>query len=83
MDATGKNMDETLYHSMIGALVYLTTSRLDIMYNICKCAIVQSAPKKSHLSAVKRIIRYLIKIQDLGIWFSHSSNFDLINFFRC
>ena len=44
---------------MIGSLLYLTASKLDIMFNVCLCARFQSYPKESHLIAVKRIIRYL------------------------
>ena len=50
---------------MIGSLLYLTTSRLDIMYSVCLCARFQSCPKESHLSAVKRILRYLKGTMDI------------------
>nr|XP_009779312.1 PREDICTED: uncharacterized protein LOC104228531 [Nicotiana sylvestris] len=45
-------IDETKYHGMIGSLLYLTASRPDIMFTVCKCARFQTAPKESHLSAV-------------------------------
>nr|GEX38514.1 ribonuclease H-like domain-containing protein [Tanacetum cinerariifolium] len=41
--------------SMIGSLMYLTSSRLDIMFAVCACARFQVTPKVSHLHAVKRI----------------------------
>ena len=50
-DEKGKSIDSTMYRGMIGSLLYLTTSRPDIMYSVCLCAIFQSCPKKSHLSA--------------------------------
>ncbi|XP_019262625.1 PREDICTED: uncharacterized protein LOC109240431 [Nicotiana attenuata] len=59
-DEQGTPVDETKYRGMIGSLLYLTASRPDIMFSVCKCAMFQSAPKESHLTAVKRIIRYLI-----------------------
>ena len=58
-DEKGKSIDQTMYRGMIGSLLYLTTSRLDIMYSVCLCARFQSCPKESHLSAVKRILKYL------------------------
>ncbi|GKF08154.1 uncharacterized mitochondrial protein-like protein, partial [Tanacetum coccineum] len=54
-DEEAKNVDEHLYRSMIGSLLYLTTSRPDIMFAVCACARFQVTPKTSHLHAVKRI----------------------------
>ncbi|GJS72880.1 putative ribonuclease H-like domain-containing protein [Tanacetum coccineum] len=58
-DADGEDVDEHLYRSMIGSLMYLTSSRPDIMFAVCACARFQVNPKSSHLYAVKRIFRYL------------------------
>ncbi|GKA03849.1 putative ribonuclease H-like domain-containing protein [Tanacetum coccineum] len=58
-DAEAKDVDVHLYRSMIGSLMYLTTSRPDIMFVVCACARFQVTPKVSHLYAVKRIFRYL------------------------
>nr|XP_016469421.1 PREDICTED: uncharacterized mitochondrial protein AtMg00810-like [Nicotiana tabacum] len=63
-DNNRKKVDETMYRGMIGSLLYRTASRPDIMFSVCKCARFQSAPKESHLTAVKRIIRYLIGFSD-------------------
>ncbi|KAK1414967.1 hypothetical protein QVD17_30733 [Tagetes erecta] len=67
-DPKGKAVDQTLYRSMIGSLMYLTASRPDIMYSVCVCARYQSDPKESHLVAVKRIFRYLKGKPSLGLW---------------
>ena len=66
-DEHGKSINSKLYRCMIGSLLYLTTSRPDIMFNICMCARFQSNPKKSHLNAVKRIFKYLKRTQNLGL----------------
>ncbi|GJS41031.1 putative ribonuclease H-like domain-containing protein [Tanacetum coccineum] len=58
-DANGEDVDEHLYISMIGLLMYLTSSRPGIMFAVCTCARFQVNPKVSHLHAVKRIFRYL------------------------
>ncbi|KAJ9542477.1 hypothetical protein OSB04_028983 [Centaurea solstitialis] len=65
-DLSGQSVECKLYRGMIGSLLYLTTSRPDIMFSTCICARYQSNPKKSHLSAVKRILRYLKKTPSLG-----------------
>ena len=79
-DERRKDMNQKLYRGMIGSLLYLTASRPDIMFSICLCARFQSCPKKSHLFAVKRIFRYLIGTQNLGLWYSRGTSFDLIGF---
>ena len=57
-DENGKSVDHKRYRGMIGSLLYLTTSRLDIMFSVCICARYQASPKESYLTAVKRIFRY-------------------------
>ncbi|XP_076953864.1 secreted RxLR effector protein 161-like [Bidens hawaiensis] len=54
--------------------MYLTASRPDIMLPICKCVRYQSDPKESHLTAVKRIIRYLNGKPRLGLWYPTNSS---------
>ncbi|KAJ9564691.1 hypothetical protein OSB04_000657 [Centaurea solstitialis] len=76
-DSKGKSVDVTLYRGMIGSLLYLTASRPDIMYSTCLCARYQAEPKESHLTAVKRIFRYLKGTPNLGLWYSKDSGFDL------
>ena len=53
----GKSIDQKVYRSMIGSLLYLCASRLDIMLSVCMCARFRSDPKECHLVAVKRILR--------------------------
>ena len=59
---------------MIGSLLYLTTNRLDIAFSVVVCARFQAAPKESHLTAVKRIIRYINGTSNYGILYSRDSN---------
>ncbi|GJV27490.1 putative ribonuclease H-like domain-containing protein, partial [Tanacetum coccineum] len=77
-DADGEDVDEHLYRSMIGSLMYLTSSRYDIIFTVCACARFQVNPKVSHLYAVKRIFRYLKGQPKLGLWFPKDSPFDLV-----
>ena len=75
-DENEKNVDEKLYRGMIGSLLYLTASRPDIMFSVYLCARFQLCPKESHLTAVKRIIRYLLDTHNLGLFYPRVS-FDL------
>ncbi|GKC57656.1 hypothetical protein Tco_1085254 [Tanacetum coccineum] len=67
-----------LYRSMIRSLMYLTSSRPDIMFAVCACARFQVTPKASHLHVVKRIFRYLKGKPKLGLWYPRASYFDLV-----
>ncbi|GJR17064.1 putative ribonuclease H-like domain-containing protein [Tanacetum coccineum] len=62
-----------LHKSMIGSLMYLTSSRPDIMFSVCACSRFQVQPKVSHLNAVKRIFRYLKGQPKLGLWYPKDS----------
>ncbi|GJY87923.1 putative ribonuclease H-like domain-containing protein [Tanacetum coccineum] len=77
-DEDGKEVDVHMYRSMIGSLMYLTSSRPDIMFAVCVCARYQVNPKVSHLHAVKRIFRYLKGQPKLGLWYPKDSPFDLV-----
>ncbi|GKC82358.1 putative ribonuclease H-like domain-containing protein, partial [Tanacetum coccineum] len=76
-DSEAEDVDVHLYRSMIGSLMYLITSRPDIMFDVCACARFQVTPKVSHLHAVKRIFRYLKGQPKLGLWYPKDSPFDL------
>ncbi|GJW05386.1 putative ribonuclease H-like domain-containing protein [Tanacetum coccineum] len=77
-DGDAADVDEHLYRSMIGSLMYLTASRPDIMFAVCACARFQVSPKTSHLLAVKRIFRYLKGKPSLGLWYSKDSPLELV-----
>ncbi|GJZ55055.1 putative ribonuclease H-like domain-containing protein [Tanacetum coccineum] len=77
-DGDAAEVDEHLYRSMIGSLMYLTASRPDIMFAVCACARFQVSPKSSHLLAVKRIFRYLKGKPSLGLWYSKDSPLELV-----
>ncbi|XP_014511465.1 uncharacterized protein LOC106770156 [Vigna radiata var. radiata] len=74
LDEAGKDVDQKMYGGMIRSLLYLTTSRLDIMHNMCLCARFQSSPKESHLIAVKRILKYLKGTKSLRLWYPNGTN---------
>ncbi|GJY82899.1 putative ribonuclease H-like domain-containing protein [Tanacetum coccineum] len=76
-DAEAEDVDVYLYRSMIGSLMYLTSSRPDIMFAVCACARFQVTPKVSHLHVVKRIFRYWKGQPKLGHWYPKNSPFDL------
>ncbi|GJU71585.1 putative ribonuclease H-like domain-containing protein [Tanacetum coccineum] len=69
-DLQGKPVDATLYRGMIGSLMYLTSSRPDLIYTVCLCARYQAKPTEKHLNAVKWIFQYLKGSISMGLWYS-------------
>ena len=74
VDFSGVEVSPTLYRSIIGSLLYLIASRPDIAFSVGVCARYQAASRESHLTAVKRIIRYVNGTLDYGLWNSKDFN---------
>ncbi|XP_014506343.1 uncharacterized protein LOC106766099 [Vigna radiata var. radiata] len=74
LDEEGKAVDKKMYRGMIGSLLYLTTSRPDILHGVCLCARFQSLAKESHLTTVKRILKYLKGTKNLGLRYPGGTN---------
>jgi len=79
-DEDGVAIDQSLYKSMIGSLLNLTASRPDITFVVGVCARYQAEPKMSHLTQVKRILKYINDTSDYGILYYHSENSMLIGY---
>ncbi|GKC14852.1 retrovirus-related pol polyprotein from transposon TNT 1-94 [Tanacetum coccineum] len=76
-DLHGTPVDATLYCGMIGSLMYLTSSRLDLIYAVCLCAWYQTKPTEKHLNTVKRIFRYLKGTINMGLWYLKDTGMSL------
>jgi hypothetical protein len=79
-DLGGTLVDQKVYRSMIGSLLYLCASRPDIMLSVCMRARFQAASKDCHLRAVKKIMRYLVLTPNLGLWYPKGSRFELFDY---
>nr|GFB04247.1 retrovirus-related Pol polyprotein from transposon TNT 1-94 [Tanacetum cinerariifolium] len=79
-DLSGTLVDQTKYQSMVGALMYLTASRPDIVHATCYCARYQAKPTEKHLTAVKQIFRYLKDTINMGLWYPKDIGFELTAF---
>lgn len=79
-DDRGEKIDLQFYLSLIGSLLYLTNSRLDILQATSILSRFMQSPSKHHLGAVKRILRYLKGTGSIGIWYKHTNNFKLCGF---
>ncbi|GKE76228.1 hypothetical protein Tco_1542348 [Tanacetum coccineum] len=79
-DLSGTPVDQTKYHSMVEALMYLTASRPDIVHVTCYCALYQAKPAEKHLTVVKRIFWYLKDTINMGLWYPKDTGFELTAF---
>jgi hypothetical protein len=73
-----KSTDQRKYRSMIGILLYVTTSRLDVMQAVGQVARFQETPKESHVLAMKRIFKYLKGTKEFGLWYPKGKDLSLI-----
>ncbi|GJS77353.1 retrovirus-related pol polyprotein from transposon TNT 1-94 [Tanacetum coccineum] len=79
-DFSGTLVNQTKYHSMVGALMYLTVSRPDIIHATCYCARYQAKPTEKHLTVVKRVFRYLKDTINMRLWYPKDTGFELTAF---
>nr|GEW17211.1 retrovirus-related Pol polyprotein from transposon TNT 1-94 [Tanacetum cinerariifolium] len=79
-DMSGTPIDQTKYRSMVGALMYLTVSRPDILHATCYCARYQAKPTEKHLTAVKRIFLYHKDTINMGLRYPKDAGFELAAF---
>ncbi|GJU77579.1 retrovirus-related pol polyprotein from transposon TNT 1-94 [Tanacetum coccineum] len=80
VDLSGEPVDQSDYHSKIGSLMYLTSSRPDLVQAVCYCARYQARPTQKHLKEVKRIFKYLKGTINMGLWYPKDSGFELTAF---
>ncbi|GKD79620.1 retrovirus-related pol polyprotein from transposon TNT 1-94 [Tanacetum coccineum] len=76
-DAPWTPVDATLYRGMIRSLMYLISSRPDLIFAVCLCVRYQAKPTEKHLNAVKRIFRYLKGTINMGLWYSKDTDMSL------
>ncbi|KAK4836323.1 hypothetical protein QYF36_021415 [Acer negundo] len=79
-DASGKDVEQSLYRGMIGSLLYLTSSTPDIYFSVGVYARYQASPKESHPITVKRIIWFVNGTSNHGIWYSFDTTPSLVGF---
>ena len=77
-DDESKEVDQRLYRSMIGSLLYVTASRPYVMQVVGQVARFQAAPKETHIITVKRIFRYLKGTMDFGLRYPKGNELTLI-----
>ena len=67
----------TLYRQLVGSLIYLTVTRLDISYAVHVVGQFMAAPRSPHYVVVLKILRYLKGTIFDGLHFSSHSSLTL------
>lgn len=78
-DGAGK-VNVSLYRSLVGSLLYLTSSRPDLMYAASLLSRFMQSPSEIHFAATKRVLRYLKGTTQFGIWYKPRKNGSLIGY---
>ncbi|GJZ01822.1 hypothetical protein Tco_0519783 [Tanacetum coccineum] len=53
--------------------MYLTASRPDLVFAMCKCARYQATPTKKHLEEIKQVFQYLRGTINWGLWYPNDT----------
>ncbi|XP_071740973.1 uncharacterized mitochondrial protein AtMg00810-like [Rutidosis leptorrhynchoides] len=72
--------DPTHYHSLVGALQYLTITRSDLSYAVNQVSQILQAPTMDHFQAVKRMLRYVKGTLIFSLTFSHAPSSSLLGY---
>jgi hypothetical protein len=73
-------VDQTMYRSTIGSLLYATKIVPDIMKVVGLVTRFQFVPKETHMKAIKTIFRYLTGTLDFGLWYPKTKDFTLTTY---
>uniref|UniRef100_A0A2N9EXA4 Integrase catalytic domain-containing protein n=1 Tax=Fagus sylvatica TaxID=28930 RepID=A0A2N9EXA4_FAGSY len=77
-DEEGAKVNATMYKQLVGSLMYLTATRLDLMYVVSLISRFMASPTELHLQAAKRVLRYLKGTVDLGVFYRKKGNGELM-----
>ncbi|XP_042944487.1 uncharacterized mitochondrial protein AtMg00810-like [Carya illinoinensis] len=75
-----KKVDASTYRSLVGSLLYLCNTRLDILFATSMLSRFMQCPSQIHFGTAKRVLRYLQGTIGLGMWYKKSSSIKLVGF---
>ena len=75
-----KDVDASIYRSLVGSLLYLTATRPDIMYATSLLSRFMHNPRQTHIGVARRVLRYIQGTLDYGILFERKVEPKLIGY---
>lgn len=75
-----EKVDASIYRSLVGSLIYLTHTRPDIVHAVSIVSRFMSEPSKAHLTAAKRILRYVKGTKSYGILYKTEDDYKLTGY---
>ena len=79
-DGDGTSVDPTSFKQLVGCLRYLTATRPDLIYSVNLVSRYMEKPGESHLSAAKRILRYVQGTREYGIQYKRGEDASLVGY---
>ncbi|CAL9019596.1 unnamed protein product [Prunus brigantina] len=79
-DGEGKLVNSTMFRSLVGNLMYLAATRLDIIFSVSLVSRFMKKPYSNHWEAAKRILRYVKGTVDYGIFYEANIPINLVGY---
>ncbi|KAG6396851.1 hypothetical protein SASPL_143008 [Salvia splendens] len=76
-EGDGNRVDCTLYKQLIGSLMYITTTRPDLMFAVCLLSRYMADPRDEHMQAAKRVLRYIKGTLGFGVFYKRGMTEEL------
>ena len=77
-DEGGVKVDQTYYKQVVGSLMYLTATRLDMMFVVSLISRYMENPTEMHLQVAKRALRYLKGTTEFGIFYKKGGDEEFV-----
>ena len=77
-DDGAKEVDNTYFKQIVSSLMYLTSTKLDIMYAISLISRHMEKSSKVHLRATRRVLRYVKGTTDYVVFFKNKYGANLV-----
>ena len=79
-DDGSKKSDASLYRSLVGSLLYLTSTRPNIIFDASLLSRYMQSPTLNHMGAAKKVLRYLQGTLDYEILYQPMKDSKLVGF---